>query len=73
MLNSVYDPAYNAGIVVSYFLGSHLNMVDQAKVQLILPVIFMVVQFVLHESPEFWIKRNNGKVRSLKMCNHLCE
>lgn len=47
---------------MSYFLGSHLNLVDQAKVQLILPAIFMILQFVLHESPEYHIKRKNEKV-----------
>lgn len=62
LLNSIYDASYNTGIVVSYFLGSHLNLVDQAKIQLILPAIFIVVQFALPESPVYWMKRKNEEV-----------
>lgn len=63
---SLFDPSYNAGIVVSYFLGSHLTLVDQAKIQLILPTIFLFAQFVLEESPEYYAKRNNEKVRHIE-------
>lgn len=52
-------------MVVSYFLGNQLNLLDQAKVQLILPLLFMSAQFMLHESPQFWMKRND-KERALK-------
>lgn len=65
LLNSIYDAAYNTGIVVSYYLGSHLNLLDQAKVQLILPVLFMIAQFGLPESPYFWMKQKN-KERAIK-------
>lgn len=61
-LNSLYDPSYNIGVVVSYFLGSQLTLVDQAKTQLILPTIFLIIQFILHEPPEFYVKQNDGKV-----------
>lgn len=40
-------------------------MLDQAKTQLILPILFLIAQFMLHESPQFWMKRNN-KERAIK-------
>lgn len=65
LLNSIYDASYNTGVVISFFLGSHLNLLDQAKAQLILPVLFISAQFMLHESPLFWMKRND-KERAIK-------
>lgn len=50
---------------MSYFLGSHLDLLDQAKTQLIIPILFMVAQFMLHETPQFWMNRNNRE-RAIK-------
>lgn len=35
---------------------------DQAKAQLIVPIIFMIAMFLLPESPEYWLSRNKEKV-----------
>lgn len=61
-LNSLSDPSYNLGIITSFFLGNYLNCLDQAKIQLIMPVIFVIVLFFLPESPEYWITRRKEKV-----------
>lgn len=63
-LSSLYDPLYNIGIILSYFMANYLNCLDQAKVQLIIPGIFVVILFFLPESPEFWIRKNVDKVLS---------
>lgn len=67
-LNSIWDPFNNSGIIISYLLGNYFNFVDQAKMQLIIPIIFMIVAFFLPESPEFWARKNNEKV----MINGFC-
>lgn len=61
-LSSIYDPAFNFGIIVSFILGKYLNCMDQVKVQIIIPIIFMVIMFLLPETPEFWTKQNKDKV-----------
>ncbi|XP_055296383.1 facilitated trehalose transporter Tret1-like [Sitodiplosis mosellana] len=64
-LNSLYDPSFNLGIIISFALGNYLSCLDQAKVQLIIPLIFMLAMFLLPESPEYWSNRNNEK-RAMK-------
>lgn len=61
-LNSLFDPFNNIGIILSFFLGNYLSCLDQAKVQLIVPAIFLVVMFFVPETPDYWIKRNKAKV-----------
>lgn len=61
-LNALYDPSFNFGMIVSFFLGNNLNWLEQAKLQLTVPVIFTIIIFFLPESPEFWRQRNNDKV-----------
>lgn len=61
-LNALGDPSYNTGLMLSYFLGSHLNCINQAKFHLIIPIVFIILLFLLPESPEFWINRKNKKV-----------
>lgn len=61
-LNSLYDPSYNLGVIISFFMGNYLSWLDQAKTQLIVPIIFIIVLFLLPESPEFWAKKNKEKV-----------
>lgn len=63
-LNSMYDPFNNSGIIISYLLGNYLNCVDQAKMQLIPLVIFIVVAFLLPESPEFMVQMDKAEVDS---------
>ncbi|XP_031622939.1 facilitated trehalose transporter Tret1-like [Contarinia nasturtii] len=60
-LNSFYDIANNLGMIISFLLGSLLNWTDQAKCQLILPIIFLCVMFIYPESPEHWIKLRQEK------------
>lgn len=63
-LNSLFDPSYNIGIISSFFLGNYLNSLDQAKAQLVVPAIFMVLMFVFPETPEFWTNKNKTNVSS---------
>lgn len=61
-LNSFYDIANNLGTIISFLLGNLLNWRDQAKLQIIVPIIFIICMFLLPESPEHWIKRRKEKV-----------
>lgn len=61
-LNAISNPLYNSGLIISFFLGNILNCADQAKVQLIVPVIFLLSMFFFPESPEFWANKNKEKV-----------
>lgn len=64
-LNSLYDPSYNCGVIISFFLGNFLSGLDHAKASLIGPVIFMIIMFLLPESPEYWSNRNKAKVNKM--------
>lgn len=61
-LNSIYDPLNNFGLIISFFLGNYMNWLDQAKVQIIVPIIFMILMFFIPESPEYLTNRNKVKV-----------
>lgn len=61
-LNAISNPLYNSGLIISFFLGNHLSCADQAKVQLIVPVVFLISMFFFPESPEFWTNKNKDKV-----------
>ncbi|XP_031623613.1 facilitated trehalose transporter Tret1-like [Contarinia nasturtii] len=60
-LNSIYDPGYNLGVIISFFIGNYLSCLNQAKIQLIVPIIFMIAMFLLPDSPEYWQKRQKEK------------
>lgn len=64
-LNSLYDPLNNLGIILSFFLANYMDWLDQVKVQLIVPIIFMVAMFFLPESPEYLTNRNKKKVAKM--------
>ncbi|XP_055296382.1 facilitated trehalose transporter Tret1-like isoform X2 [Sitodiplosis mosellana] len=64
-LNSLYDPMNNLGIIISFFLGNNLNWLDQVTAQLIAPIIFMIIMFLIPESPEYLTNRNKDK-RAIK-------
>lgn len=64
-LNSIYDPSYNTGIIFAFVLGNYSDYNDQAKFQLILPIIFILILTQLPESPEYLRKQQNDKVRNL--------
>lgn len=49
----------NFGFIISFLLGRHLHLSDQAKIYLIVPTIAGVLLFLLPESPAFLAK--NGK------------
>lgn len=59
----MYDPSYNIGVLLSFYIGNHWNCVDQIKLQLIAPIIFILVLLFLPESPEHHIKHNNEQVK----------
>lgn len=59
----MYDPSYNIGMLLSFYIGNHWDCVDQIKMQLITPIIFILVLLFLPESPEHHIKQNNEKVQ----------
>lgn len=62
-LNSIYEPAYNIGIAVTFVLGNFFEPVDQAKILLPIPILFVIVAFFMPQTPEYWIRRNNQEVR----------
>lgn len=61
-LVSVYDPAYNVGVLISFFLGNNFELIDQVKILFIAPTIFVFLFFLIPESPEFLDTRNEYKV-----------
>lgn len=60
---SMFDPFYNIGVIISFVLGNYLSCLDQAKMQLIIPIISLLIFFILPESPEFLAKKNKITVR----------
>lgn len=64
----MYDPLFNSGMLFSFLLGNYFDYIDQAKIQLILPVIFVLVLFCIPESPEYYIKRDN-KLVNINLAN----
>ncbi|XP_031623912.1 facilitated trehalose transporter Tret1-like [Contarinia nasturtii] len=60
-MNSMYDPSYNFGVIISFFMGNYLSCIDQAKTLLIGPIIFITIMFLLPESPEYLSNRNKQK------------
>lgn len=65
-LNSLTDPLCNIGIIVSFGLGNYMNWRDQAKAQLIAPIVATIILFFLPESPGYWSDRNKEEVKSNK-------
>lgn len=70
-LNSLFDPSYNSGTIISFFLGNYLSGLDQAKTQLIGPVIFTIAMFLFPETAEFYGKRNEEEVSCAFIVNLL--
>lgn len=66
-LNSIFDPAMNTGVAVSFLLSGYFNPVDQAKIHIIVPAIFVVLALFLPQTPDFWIKRNKKNVSRVAM------
>lgn len=64
-LNSVFDPFLNLGVVFSLFLGKSFNYVDQAKYQLIFPILFLLLFVWVPESPQHLINIQKEKVHIL--------
>lgn len=50
--------------MISYFMGNYLSCLDQAKAQLVVPVLFMIIMFFLPDSPEFWANKDEDKVKN---------
>lgn len=64
-LNSIMDPAMNSGVMLSFLLGKYLNVVDQAKFLLIVPVVFVALAVFMPQTPDYWVQRNKRKVKSV--------
>lgn len=64
-LYSLYDPSYNLGVIIAFFLGNFLNCLDQLKVELLVLVIFAIVLFLFPESPEYLLKNHQEKVTKM--------
>lgn len=62
MLCSLYNPLYNMGVIIAFILGIYLNCIDQVIAQLILPIVFIFVLFLIPEAPDFLNKRTNYTV-----------
>lgn len=63
IVSSLYDPLNNTGIILSFFLGNYFNWSDQAIFLLVVPIIFMIIMFILPESPEYLTSRRKEKVK----------
>lgn len=56
-LSALYDTSLNIGLIISFFVGNSLNALNQAKVYLIMPTIFILLLFLFPESPEYLKKK----------------
>lgn len=65
-LNSLTDPSYNIGQLFGYVLANYFDYADQAKVHLLLPVIFMIVFIKIPDSPQYLISTERLKVCKCK-------
>lgn len=55
----------NLGVASSFLLGGYFNYVDQAKIHIIFPAIFVVLALFLPQTPDFWIKRKKKNVSAM--------
>lgn len=61
----MFDPLNNFGVFVSFLLGSYLSYREQAKLQLVVPIIFIFIMIIFPESPVYLSSNNKEKVRHL--------
>lgn len=47
---------------MTFILGNFFEPVDQAKILLPIPIIFVIVAFFMPQTPEYWIRKNNQEV-----------
>lgn len=62
-LNSLMDPALNSGIVLPCLLANYFSPVDQIKILLIFPVLFVVLTMFLPQTPDYWVQRRKKEVK----------
>lgn len=61
-LNSVVDPLLNFGTVFALLLSKRCDYVNQAKYQMIFPIIFLVFFVWVPESPQHLFNAQKEKV-----------
>lgn len=52
----------NAGCVFGFFISSFLDYSGQIKINLMIPVLFLLLIHFFSESPEFLLKQNKKNV-----------
>lgn len=57
-LNSMLILACNAGVLFAFVIAGFLDYSEQLKINIMLPVLFLVAFYFFPESPEYLLKRN---------------
>lgn len=58
-MNALCEMMNSFGVICSFLLGSRLQCMDQAIVPLIPLAAFMGIMFILPDTPEYWISKND--------------
>lgn len=61
-LNGILETSINFAFIVSFLLGTYLDILEQAKMYLIVPSAAAVLLFFLPESPVFLAKSGKEQV-----------
>lgn len=61
-LLSIFDPCFNVGSIFAYVLSYHFDYVTQAKILLIIPIIFIFVFLAVPHSPTYLLTKQKKEV-----------
>lgn len=61
-LIACYDTAFNVGAALAYFIAKYFNLVDQAKVLLVFPVLFLVMFIGIPQTPQHLARKGDKEV-----------
>lgn len=61
-LNSLFDPAFNLGMLLGFVLANYFDYVTQAKYHLILPIVYEILFAKIPQSPQYFINIQKQEV-----------
>lgn len=62
-LLSFFDPFMNLGTIMAFVLAKYFDYVDQAKIHLIVSILFVILFARIPESPQHLVDARREKVR----------
>lgn len=63
-LNSIIDPSFNLDMLSGFVIANYFDYVTQAKLLLILPIVFVMLFARIPESPQYLMSIQKLKVRA---------